>query len=93
MTSSRKAVEPTFKYLGSTVYFSDAIVRDAAPMRAMIDSAMARASKALMWSMLGSRDPWPKAGFDFRENAPHNRYPVEREVCECCGRSLDPDDD
>jgi hypothetical protein len=49
---------------------------------------MRQMSKALQWHVLGSRDPWPSKGFDFRENSDRNRYP-EPDYCECCGRSDD----
>jgi hypothetical protein len=73
---------------GATIRVTKQMVEDVRSMRALINAQMERANKALLWSMLGSRDPWPQAGFDFRENRDQNRYP-EPDYCECCGRSDD----
>lgn len=72
---------------------SQTMMDDSYMMREFIERAMDNFAVHLMWRSLGSRNPWPKAGFDFRENSDRNRYPEEPEYCDCCGQRVDDCDD
>ena len=71
---------------GSTVLMTGAMVEDFA----YFGEVLRRYGETMRLALLGYRNPWPGRGFDFRENAPHNRYPEppEDDYCDTCGQPL-----
>lgn len=81
----------TVRMLQPVIPLTPEMVADFEVLQVLQARALASIGQEIKWKLLGSRDPWPRSGFDFRTNNDRNRVPREREsdCCDECGRPYD----